>query len=604
MNIINCFGLLSRSFNHIEGHLLQKLSLQQRKVTAIALLAIGCIGVMYFLTCYFWKEKLIKRLENKTTDDFKIQEQSKEGEENALLLPFAKDNKRLDLVDYPGVDDKLLEQIAETCTQLEEINLQGCTDFTDKGLKSLAQKCSLLKKINLEGCKQITNEGLKTFALHCCPQITHLDLRILDDIENISEIIDDEFLKILFQRCHEIESLKVSWCSISEETFSILSQNSRCLRTIVLKGLLEKENGLIKLIQNSPFLEEFEFEDGAGMTNQTLFEIAQNCPALKVIKLGKCKNITDDGVIALAKKCADIRVIDLSMCDGHGPVITDLGLAALGQGCPKLQEINLSGTENITDKGLSALCKSCPDLSKIKLRYCGWLSQKGIAELSKHCHHLQKITFGRREIDDATLLTLSQNNPGLKTLDGYSCTNTGLEHLAQNCPQLETLRISNVQDQFTGLKAIAQKCLNLKNIYMETKLLDSQLISILQEFHNIETMTLSVKDDPSNQKIKDQDWADLIKNCPNLNSLMLYGYEGMTDGELQALARNNRSLKQFRLHSKYYNNNITEQGVLEMIAMCPSLQKMQLECCKKLPHDIKQSVAQIRPQLKFITTLS
>ena len=47
--------------------------------------------------------------------------------------------------------------------------------------------------------------------------------------------------------------------------------------------------------------------------------------------------------------------------------VTDVGISALGEGCPLLSSIDLSGCGKVTDIGISAICWGCPLFCNIRI---------------------------------------------------------------------------------------------------------------------------------------------------------------------------------------------------------------------------------------------
>lgn len=76
--------------------------------------------------------------------------------------------------------------ISQGCPLLQMINLSYCTEITDNALKSLS-KCSNLNTLELRGCSQVSNYGLVSIALGC-KEIVKLDIKKCYDITDVGVV--------------------------------------------------------------------------------------------------------------------------------------------------------------------------------------------------------------------------------------------------------------------------------------------------------------------------------------------------------------------------------------------------------------------------------
>lgn len=66
----------------------------------------------------------------------------------------------------------LLSHCAESCPELQEIDLSFCRGVTDNGLGRLADACAKLRRVHVWGCRKVTdkfisgtiNEGLQVLG--------------------------------------------------------------------------------------------------------------------------------------------------------------------------------------------------------------------------------------------------------------------------------------------------------------------------------------------------------------------------------------------------------------------------------------------------------
>ena len=67
------------------------------------------------------------------------------------------------------------------CTQLRELNMNGCEKVTDRLMEGVAANCRTLKAVGLRRCNAITDAPVLEFA-KSCPNLTALDLGYCVDV--------------------------------------------------------------------------------------------------------------------------------------------------------------------------------------------------------------------------------------------------------------------------------------------------------------------------------------------------------------------------------------------------------------------------------------
>ncbi|XP_062114823.1 F-box/LRR-repeat protein 4-like [Humulus lupulus] len=85
-----------------------------------------------------------------------------------------------------------------------------------------------------------------------------------------------------------------------------------------------------------------------------LIALGEGFPKLEKLSLIWCSNVSSYGLIALAKKCSFLTALDLLGC-----YVGDHGLAAVGQSCKQLGDLNLRFYEALTDAGFVELALGC-----------------------------------------------------------------------------------------------------------------------------------------------------------------------------------------------------------------------------------------------------
>jgi F-box/leucine-rich repeat protein 2/20 len=122
-------------------------------------------------------------------------------------------------------------------------------------------------------------------------------------------------------------------------------------------------------------------------------------------------------------------------------MVSNAGLAALGQHCRWLREMKLSRAGQVTDTGIAAFVRACPHLLRL---------------------HLHDVACG-----DATFTALAMHCPRLKYLrvrERCRVSNEGIAALAVHCAKLRELTFLHVALSIESVRILAAGCLNLRKI--------------------------------------------------------------------------------------------------------------------------------------------
>ncbi|RKP05844.1 hypothetical protein THASP1DRAFT_32324 [Thamnocephalis sphaerospora] len=146
----------------------------------------------------------------------------------------------------------------------------------------------------------------------------------------------------------------------------------------------------------------------------TVCRFMQHCIGLRTISLHGCIFITDESLCAIASACsATLLTINLSYCTR----VTDAGVAVLARACASsLEQVNLRGCVRVTDQGLRAL-SHCSRLLRARLSELPKVSDTGLWALAQGCPRLQWLDLtGTNGCSDATAEALGRYCPRLAWL--------------------------------------------------------------------------------------------------------------------------------------------------------------------------------------------
>ena len=241
--------------------------------------------------------------------------------------------------------------------------------------------------------------------------------------------------------------------------------------------------------------------------------------------------IVDETVRSICSGCPNLTSLDLGKT-----CITDAALHEVARCCPRLQTLNLSGSQQFSDAGLSAVAASCAKLRSLHLNLpLASFTSMALRNLSRLASLTRLNLTGAEWLSDA-----------------------GVRELAA-CEWLEELWLSTcsgVRDG--GLCAIASSCQRLRLI------------------------------DISNCTRVSDEGASSLTALPHLSHFELAGCAGVADGTLEALAQQQSCVRGQRpprlthlgLSSRNGRSAISESGLLAVAPACASLTYLNLaRCC-------------------------
>ncbi|XP_075432209.1 F-box and leucine-rich protein 22 [Ascaphus truei] len=79
-----------------------------------------------------------------------------------------------------------------------------------------------------------------------------------------------------------------------------------------------------------------------------------------------------------------------SMCEGHQDTVSDF-LQRVGDRCPNLKSLTLSGCAHVTDASLTRILQRCPQLRALKLENCSGVTDKTLAAIPAHVARLETL---------------------------------------------------------------------------------------------------------------------------------------------------------------------------------------------------------------------
>ena len=293
--------------------------------------------------------------------------------------------------------------------------------------------------------------------------------------------------------------------------------------------------------------------------------ISYMCPNLIALDLGMCGRITDAQLKDIAEGCTQLKELAL-----HGPFLcTDVGFSKLAD--LPLSSLVLSNASKMTSKSLEAFASKCPNLEKLCLQYCASigagidcitrfsqlksldLSYLGSISNEDICRVLEKVGAGLEELD----------------LNGYpGLSDAVLELISDTCPRLHALSLADATSltsaEFSAFLSKSKIHLKRVSLFRIVHLEDTTLIAVISHHgsslqdlningldelttHSLaalakSTPRLKTLDVSWIRNIDDEIFEDIIKHCPELKTIKVYGCNRLTDVTMRRVWKNGQGV--------------------------------------------------------------
>lgn len=320
-----------------------------------------------------------------------------------------------------GVTNLGLKSIARGCPSIRVLSLWNLSTIGDEGLLDIANECHLLETIDLCHCPAISDQALLAMAKNC-PKLTSV---AIESCANIG----DESLQALGRFCPNLKSISVKNCPLVGD--------------LGIAGLLSSASlSLIKIKLES-----------LNISDASLAVIGHYGKAVTDLALIGLQNVTEKGfwVMGNAQGLQKLRAFVITACQG----ITDVGLEAVGLGCPNLKQFSVRKCVFLSDYGLVSFAKAAGSLESLLLEECHRITQSGLfgviisagklkAFSLTNCLGIKDFAFGFRTMP----LCASLQSLSIRNCPGFG--NTSLAMLGRLCPQLQHV-------DFTGIHGITDE---------------------------------------------------------------------------------------------------------------------------------------------------
>ncbi|KAI9106700.1 hypothetical protein K1719_022228 [Acacia pycnantha] len=407
----------------------------------------------------------------------------------------------------------------------------GCA-VTNLGLRAVAHGCPSLKALSLWNVSTIDDEGLIKIASGC-PQLKKLDLCYCP-------MISDKALIAVAKNCPNLTELSIESCPrIGNEGLQAIGQLSTSLRSLSIKKCARVgDQGIASLFSSASFLLTKVKLEALAISDLSLAVIGHYGKAVTDLALKYLPNVSEKGFWLMGNGHGLQKLNSLSIASCHG--VTDIGLDALGRGCPNLKHLYLCKSAFLSDYGLVSFSKAALSIESLKVEECHRITQLGFfGVLFNCCAKLKALAliscFG---IKDQNLVLPSLSPCSLQSLSICNCPGFGdatMALLGKLCPQLQYVELSRL-DRVTDagfLPVLLNSEAGLAKVNLSHCInVTDKVVSSLANKHGL---TLEVLNLDGCKKISDVSLMAIAENCPLVWDLDV-SESAITDAGISALA--------------------------------------------------------------------
>ena len=167
-------------------------------------------------------------------------------------------------------------------------------NFAHEGLQSLgAAKCAKhIKRLNLQGCFQLSHSALKAIAM-----MNSLEYLILAGCTKLAI----SGLTPIAKSCLNISYISFAACGdcISNEIIQIITQNLKCLRSLILSDCQKINRKALISISRCSQLHHLNLAGCKNVTNEAILELCDGsyAPGLKELFIERCTRLDDKALL-------------------------------------------------------------------------------------------------------------------------------------------------------------------------------------------------------------------------------------------------------------------------------------------------------------------
>uniref|UniRef100_A0A7N0ZT70 EIN3-binding F-box protein 1 n=1 Tax=Kalanchoe fedtschenkoi TaxID=63787 RepID=A0A7N0ZT70_KALFE len=431
--------------------------------------------------------------------------------------------KSLSLWGVSSIGDAGLIDVAYGCQMLEKLDLSHCPTLTDNALVAIAKGCHRLTDLKIESCPNIGNECLKALG-QFCPNLKSIS------IINCALIQDQGIISLFSAASHVLMKVKLESLNITDMSLAVIGHYGMAVTDLVICGLPNVTEKGFWVMGNGHGLQKLTslaVTCCPGATDIGIGAVGKGCPNLKQITLRKCAMLSDNGMVTLAKNAGALVSLQIEECHR----ITQMGLFGTIFSCGgKLKGLTLAKCLGIKD-AIVGLPSECPrkSIKSLSIRNCPGFGNASLTILAKLCPQLQNLDFsGCPGITDAGLRPLVESLPaGLVKVNLNGCTNVTdavISTLAESHGwTLEMINLCGTKITDASLLLIADGCVLLSELDISNCAVTDFGIAALAQHLNLQILSVS-----GCSMLSDRSLSSLVKIGQTLLGLNIQHCNGIS----------------------------------------------------------------------------
>jgi hypothetical protein len=322
---------------------------------------------------------------------------------------------------YGGyVTDDLAVELGRNCPQLHTLYCgKRGNSITDVGLRALLLGCPLLRDCSVDQLGGVSDELRVELARRCewyilrfrgwarCSDelarsvVTLKPALILLDASSCPQLTD-ETLVVAARHCHLLQSLNVAFAQqITVAGVRPFIRAGNKLTEVSLCG--KADDTVMQLVaehcKGLRILHVFEYGNSdVRVTDVGVRAVLQGCPLLQQTDVEYADDISIDLRVELARRGAYVT-LQLSKWIGLSEELL-IGIFAV---CPQLQGLKCHRIDALTDAALAACAQHCPLLSSLSIDKCHAVTRRGLVAFFHSGSKLLFVGLHRMECVDDTV---------------------------------------------------------------------------------------------------------------------------------------------------------------------------------------------------------
>ena len=291
-----------------------------------------------------------------------------------------------------SVSDNTLAGVDKEIGQrLEEIELAGCKNIY-QSMNRLVQICPNLLKLNLRGVPLICDKILISLA-DSCPQLECLDLSVETNkccttTKSYTPRIGSDGIKAIGASCKNLQVLRLNGCTrVDDSSIISIANGCRGLKLIELRYCHRISSRSIEAIgEHCHDMKQVVFTLCKEIDDRGIVALAVGCPFLEEVDLMGLSLIRDNSIIRMAIMCKLLKRINLRDCYQ----LSNRSFRAVIELCTHLEMIDMHAVDNLSDASISVLPSYAPYLRTVKVGDSK-ISDYVLQEISKDMYYSVRV---------------------------------------------------------------------------------------------------------------------------------------------------------------------------------------------------------------------